>query len=293
MTFCGIAGDAGVNYPDRFLFSTGQWAAVLKRSPEALDTALKYREICKIANRYLIMHEVSCMAACMGLSNAWLVPPFLPVGRNEDGLFGAMLSAIDPTAVSCHVPYAVLHNSSRPPRYAGPRFPSAKETRTADLMIALVHLWRRSATGVQPGRRLIRLGEWLRDLARLKAAAFVDLVTVAVLTTRQRELARIEAMVEPGSDWPIYWQRALRAYRRELVKNLTLPDFPQPIEFRATTRPKGWRDFQKFVRSSADLLIAWPTVWQSAAQIMGQSTSSSFAAALAPESISDRPDDIL
>jgi hypothetical protein len=272
MTFCGIAGDAGVSYPDRFLFSTGQWAAVLKRSPEALERALKYREICKIANRYLLMHEVSCMAACMGLSNRWLVPPFLPVGRNEDGLFGAMLSAIDPTAVSCHVPYAVLHNSSRPPRYEGSRFPSATETRTADLMIALVHLWLRSANAVHPRRRLVRLGQWLRDLANLEIGAFVDVITVAVLTTRERELGRIAAMVEPGGEWPTYWQQALRAYRRELVKNLRRPDFPQPIEFRATTHVKGWRDFRTFVRSSGDLLVAWPRVWQTAAQILRQAT---------------------
>ena len=271
MTFSGIAGDAGVNYPDRFLFSTGQWAAVLRRSWNVLDTALNYREICKIANRYLLMHEVSCMAACMGLSNRRLVPPFLPVGRNEDGLFGAMLSAIDSTTVSCHVPYAVLHDSARPPRYARSRFPSAKETRAADLLIALVHLWLRSADGSQPHLRLVRLGAWLRDLAGLETRAFVEVLTVAVLTTRERELARIETMVEPGSEWPAYWQQALQAYRRELLKNLQLADFAQPIEFRhATTRARGWKDFQQFVRSSAELLIAWPAVWQRAAPVLWQ-----------------------
>jgi len=271
MTLSGIAGDAGVNYPDRFLFSTGQWAMVLKRGHDVLDRALNYREICKIANRYLLMHEVSCMAACMGLSNRWLVPPFLPVGRNEDGLFGAMLSAIDSSTVSCHVPYAVFHYSARPPRYARSRFPSAKETRAADLLISLVHLWRRTAETGQPRRQLARLGDWLRELAGLDQRSFIELVTVAVLTTRERELARIETMVEPNSDWPAYWKQTLRAYRRELLKNLPLAEFPQPIEFRrASTRAKGWEDFQQFVRSSAELLIAWPKVWQTAAPMLWQ-----------------------
>jgi hypothetical protein len=139
-------------------------------------------------------------------------------------------------------------------------------------MIALVHLWLRSANGVQPRRRLLRLGEWLRDLANLEIGAFVDVMTVTVLTTRERELTHIAAMVEPGGEWPTYWQQALRAYRRELVKNLSRPDFPQPIEFRATTRVTGWRDFRNFVRWSADLLIAWPRVWQTAAQILRQPT---------------------
>jgi hypothetical protein len=265
MTFSGIAGDAGVNYPDRFLFSTGRWATVLKRSRRTLDTAVRYREICKIANRYLLMHQVSCMAACMGLSNRSLVPPFLPVGRNEDGLFGAMLSAMDPSTVSCHVPYAVLHDSGRPPRYAIARFPSARETRSADLLISLVHLWVRSANDVTPQRRLARLGEWLRDLAGLEPREFVDAVTVAVLATRERELARIETMVASGSGWPAFWRQTLRAYRRELLKNLQLAEFPLPIEFHgAPTRAKAWKTFQQFVGGSAELLMVWPSLWRTA-----------------------------
>ncbi len=270
MTFSGIAGDAGVNYPDRFLFSTGRWATVLKQSRATLHTALHYREICKIANRYLLMHEVSCMAACMGLSNTSLVPPFLPVGRNEDGLFGATLSAADPSTVSCHVPYAVLHDSTRPARYRLSMFPSAKETRTADLLISLVHLWWRSSHGVDPVRRLTRLGQWLGDFAGLEKRQFVDAVTVAVLARRERELGLIETMLASGAEWPAYWQQALQAYRRELAKNLQLPGFALPIEFqRTSSRATGWRAFQRFMRSSAELFTAWPTLWRKARTTIG------------------------
>src|SRR3954471_23584173 len=76
MTFSGLAGDAGVSYPDRFLFSTGKWKAVLASSRPTFDTAFKFREVCKVADRYVVMHEVSCMSGCMGLANTSMAPPF-------------------------------------------------------------------------------------------------------------------------------------------------------------------------------------------------------------------------
>jgi hypothetical protein len=120
---------------------------------------------------------------------------------------------------------------------------------------AILALCVRSANDVTPQRRLARLGEWLRDLAGLEPPEFVDAVTVAVLATRERELARIETMVASGSGCPAYWRQTLRAYRRELLKNLQLAEFPLPIEFHgASTRAKAWKTFQRFVGGSAELL---------------------------------------
>src|SRR3954453_15132420 len=181
MTFSGLAGDAGVSYPDRFLFSTGKWKAVLASSRPTFDTAFKFREVCKVADRYVVMHEVSCMSGCMGLANTSMAPPFLPTGRNEDGLFGATLSVIDRQTVSCHVPYAVIHASNRSPRYSTDGFPSTSETRLADLLISLIKSPSIRANETQ--RRLTRLGVWLQDLATLPIEEFASVTSLAALRT--------------------------------------------------------------------------------------------------------------
>src|SRR5205823_2557212 len=61
MTFTGLAGDAGVSYPDRLLFSTGKWKEVLASSRGTFDTAFTFREVCKVAQRYIVVHDASCM----------------------------------------------------------------------------------------------------------------------------------------------------------------------------------------------------------------------------------------
>ncbi|MFL6278607.1 MAG: hypothetical protein ACJ731_00710 [Vicinamibacterales bacterium] len=263
LTFSGLAGDAGVSYPDRLLFSTGKWRAVLGGSRGTFDTAFTFREVCKVATRYVVMHEVSCMSGCMGLSNTSMAPPFLPTGRNEDGLFGATLSAIDGQTVSCHVPYAVIHASNRSPRYLTKGFPSTSETRLADLLISLI--WSARIRANESRRRLTRLGQWLQDLAALPAQDFVSVTSLATLRTRERELTVIESALENPDTYPPYWQRNFRAYRTLLLKNLQRSTFLLPLEcHRRRTVDARYGELQQFVRSAGELYVAWPVLWAKA-----------------------------
>ena len=50
------------------------------------------------------------MAACMGLLNDDATPPFPAISHNEDGVFGVLLAARDPSALFAHVPVGVFHD---------------------------------------------------------------------------------------------------------------------------------------------------------------------------------------
>jgi hypothetical protein len=264
MTFTGIAGDAGATYPDRLLFSTGAWKRVLERDANAFKKAFQFREVCKVPTRYIVMHYVSCMAACMGLANSSLVPPFLPAGRNEDGLFGAVMSNMDRRTTSCYLPYAAIHASHREARYRIVRFPSASETRTADLLISLINFWPPTIRANDPGRRLVRLGEWLQDLGALSRPDFVSATSVATLRTREMELRLIDGALDDPS-YPAYWLRDLRAYKKLLLKNIEDPAFLLPLEFRgAASRAAAYDDLRRFVRRAGSLMSAWPVLWRGA-----------------------------
>jgi hypothetical protein len=265
MTLSGIAGDTGATYPDRLLFSTGRWKTVLAGSRQSFETAFKSREVCKVANRYVVMHEIACMTGCLGLANTSMTPPFLPVGRNEDGLFGATLSALDPRAVGCHIPFAVVHASPRSPRYSEGRFPSARETRCADLLMALIRSWAPHIRAKNPRQRLITLGECLQNLAGLGHADFVRATSLGTLETRARELRLIESALARRNTYPAYWQRALRVYRTTLLKHATQPSFLLPLEFHGPRNiSAGYDEFRQFVRFAGELFVEWPTLWMNA-----------------------------
>ena len=278
MTLTGIAGDAGVNYPDRMLFSGGSWKTVLAANRRTFRTAFNFREVCKLGNRYIVMHEIACMAACLGLSNRSMLPPFIPTGRNEDGLFGATLSAIDRAFLSSHVPFAVIHASNRPPRYSGARFPSACETRSADLLISLIASWTSHVSGTRCRPRLNWLGQRLRDLGALRNADFINLTSLATLKTREKELALIDSRLASRGDFPDYWLRDLRTYGSMLARNVYKRSFLVPLEFRKGRNVRAaYDDLQQFVRSAGELYTEWPALWSNARKVLTRIPDTDFS----------------
>ena len=263
-TFSGLVGDAGSSNPERLLFATGVWKQLLESSRQVYDIAFKYREVRRVASRYLVTHDAACMGFCMGLANTAMVPPFLPTGRNEDGLFGMTLWSIDPTTAGGHIPYAVLHDSVRPSRYGRYAFVSATQTRIADLIIHLLSSWP-SVRATRPRLRLARLAEWLGELASLDEPEFARLIVGSIFNARQRELTLIEKALQSGTGYPDYWQRDLRRYRQILLANLAKPEFFVPVEFKgARSFRQGYGRMRDFLRMSSECLTVWPALWNKA-----------------------------
>ena len=138
VTFSGIVGDGATYCPARILFRSDAARDRLWSSRRLFDTALASREVARIASVRIVTHDCHCMAACMGLLNDDATPPFPSMNHNEDGVFGVLLAACDPSALFAHVPLGVVHDSHRPARHAGPRALSAAQCRLSELLIALV-----------------------------------------------------------------------------------------------------------------------------------------------------------
>src|SRR5690349_20603533 len=148
----------------------------------------------------------------MGVSNQALVPPFLPNGGNEDGVFGLLMGAAVPTALFGHLSIGIHHDSARPPEYAGLTMKSARDSRLSDVLIGIV---RQSVSEGLPGNpesRLVRIGERLMEMAAMPAGELEAGVTDMTMQIRRDGLEAAEqAADEP--DCPEYWPAALGLYR--------------------------------------------------------------------------------
>jgi hypothetical protein len=265
LTFTGMAGDSGTYCPYSRLFASGPTQARLAASRDVFERALRSREVLRISSRATLTHDPRCMAGCMGLANQAGVPPFVPIGRNEDGVFGAMVNALDPLALFAHVPVGVVHDSSRPAAYEDRSMRSASETRVSELLILLTRAAMQGAVDTDPAVRLARLAGTLAELGRLDPDAFARHVTRVMLDSRAQQLARIEAMVSRTAEYPPYWRSSLEEYRRTLVRSLARPDFFLPVEFQdAAGIEAGFRGVQEFVGAFGTLLARWPEIWKKA-----------------------------
>jgi hypothetical protein len=265
LTFAGVVGDSGTYCPKRLLLSTG---GTLRRtlwdSERAFDTAMRHREVVRIAPVNAVTHEANCMAMCMGLANDTMSPPFPPLGRNEDGVFGALTAAVDLGAVYGHLSVGVRHDSLRPSRYRSDEVRSARESRLSELIINIVRHATPSIGVTSPDRRLQGIGRVLHDVASLPPGAFVRYVRDITNDTRTREFD-LAAMATRQDACPVYWQRALVSYRKAWEKAAMSEAFFLPVEFHGLrSTASGYRALQGELTRFGDLLASWPELWRRA-----------------------------
>jgi hypothetical protein len=276
-TFSGLVGDSGTYCPGRLLFSSGSFRARLWESEASFRTAMTSREVSRIAAANVVTHTCHCASGGMGLSNLTVVPPFPPLGRNQDGVFGVLLAMSDPAALFAHVPVGIVHDSDRSSRYGisplakaaagqpvgdGARWRSAAESRLSELVIALLLRQAPSLVAASPADRLREIGEALTAVGRLEHRAFVTLVTDVTRETRARELEYAETGAE-SPDCPTYWRSALEDYRRTLQAAMCRPEFFLPIEFQDRgSLESGYRPLRSFMRSLGCFVADWPAWWE-------------------------------
>jgi hypothetical protein len=265
-TFAGLAGDAGVYCPYRLLFSAGPLRQLLRSSPRAFQIAMASREASRIVRTNVVTHDCGCMAFCMGVANREVVPPFMPIGRNEDGAFGVMLAAFDPATVFGHVPVGVLHDSNRPSERAGEPI-SATESRLSDLVISVVRRSRFRSKTTSCETWLQEMGQSLMDIGHRDERGLAAFVTDVILGERSLELEQL-VKDSSGSDCPEHWRAAVGKYRDQLSNSMTTREFFLPAEFHALgSVDAGYRALQTFFLTFGRLLASWPALWVAARRL--------------------------
>jgi len=270
VTMTGVAGDAGTYCPHRLLLASDPLRAQLCATGDTFAAAMNSREVVRSARARVLTHHPGCMTMCAGVDNERLLPPFLPRGRNEDGVFGAMLSMAAPETLFGHLPVGIFHDSPRPSaRDAAARL-SARETRLADLIVPLAASV--SGQAGAPDAWLHEVGVVLSDLGRRPDDALAVIVEDVIRAHRTRELAHVDGLCRSRA-WPAYYQAALESYRDALSAGLERPAFFLPIEFHHDGPLSiGYQALGRTLAAFGALLRAWPALWEAAATVRRSQT---------------------
>jgi hypothetical protein len=266
VTLVGVAGDSGRYCPRRLLLLQGRVRDLLRSDHAALAAALTSREVCRAVLQTTVTHDPACQTHFFGLSNLSLLPPFIPRGRNEDGLFGAMLTFMRPHTLYAHLPHGVVHDSDRLPAYGpGETMPSAQQVRLSECLIALLPLVSLAAFGEDPADRLRRIGQTLGELGEMKRREFAMLIKETTLLSRSHEVTGMMRPLLGDLSYSAQWRSAVDEYVRALRANVDGVGFFVPIEFRwGRSIEQDLDETQHFIREFGDLLKWWPEIWHAA-----------------------------
>ncbi|MGD9020502.1 MAG: hypothetical protein PVF46_01795 [Lysobacterales bacterium] len=210
------------------------------------------------------------MSQMTGLDNRRMLPPYLPITRGEDRLFGYMLDFVFPTAVTLDYPAAVPHLPIPEREWTMQDLDFTPRGRFPLFFFNKVMEQRDFCRSSGPADRTGALAAFFRDLAAASSETLQGMQRDASLAIGSRKLRRLDELLASGTSIPVDWQNYLRNGIRQLstgldaVSRSDLPVKGLPAELEGEALIAFWRETWD---GFAEALAAWPEIREAAATL--------------------------
>jgi hypothetical protein len=269
VTAAGVAGDSGMGSPAYLLGLGGASRARLLSSERGYRDALARRRLLRAVTRPTVCEGAFCMALNLGLDNRQLLPPFLPVQRNQDGVFAAVLRACFGDAYFGFLPWVLLHQPPAPRAFAAAdRWRSAARIPTGQVIEVLI---RSAAAGPAPAGSpgaLRALGRALARLASLPPEAFQEHVRLHLWDQVARQALQLEKLLLSAGHQPGFWADDVRQFLAAWREALPGADVCAPPDL-AGQPPAGAAPerLRRLALRFGQLLQHWPDLVEAAREL--------------------------
>jgi len=274
MTVPGLVGDSGMGLTRWFLTLEGPSRDRLVASPEAYASALRSREVLRTVRRPTIADTTFCMTTFLGLDNRRGLPPFFPVARNSDGIYGVTLQRTIAGSCVAFLPSVLLHAPPEARAFRGDEaWTEPARVRMADLMIAsiLVHGGDDGHAEAGDAGRWQRLGRFLRELASLPIAEFAVFVASAQQLRDLTLSNLLETRLAQYGGRPEFWADDVRRTIDLLRRAPASPDYVVPRDLGAAFDSTAARGLSRELAGRfGELLDAWPALVEAAGAVRAQ-----------------------
>ena len=269
ITLPGLAGDSGMGSPRYFLTLSGPSRARLLESPAAYRSALRSREVLRTVPQPTIAASAFCMTTFFGFDNHRLLPPFFPVERNSDGIFGLMVHRCVTGSHVAFLPWVLFHAPPEPRAFDGNEaWTEAEGVKIADILIACIVSHDIGSVNDSDAARLQRLGKYLRDLGSLTIDDFEAFVSAAQHLRNLAATTLLETRLREHGASPAFWADDVRRTIDALRKTATRSDYMVPRDLRNGRDVSSARRLTRaLVSKFGELLEAWPTLVEAARRL--------------------------
>lgn len=260
MTSPGTYGDSG--------FSLARGALTLEGEPRDALHACGY-ERCKLSRETVRMPErdvVSPSLQFLGMQAGYdareYAPPFLPVGRNQDGLYALLARVLLPGSLTAYPAFGLYHDPIEPRAYDPATLTSFAPNR-ADIFMAFAARLCPPSSMTDPCERTIALGSRFRETSGLSASDLVDLAHGGLANAALAHAERLEELLDRYGREPASWARDVDAHLENVYGFLR--------ESATVFGPNGSARSISAVRSDLDrfgrFLSVWPELFERAKEM--------------------------
>ena len=270
ISLTGVFGDSAMSTSTSILVALGEHArAELVSSPEVYALAKSSREWLRAAPRPTIAHPYPFMATSFGLDSRGGTPPFLPVMRNADGVFGAVMTRCFEGACAVHLPVAIHHAADPDRLYTDPSAMSRIQLSVLVIAFVASHSFDLGSGGV--AERLAILGDRMRCWGETSEREFLAVARSVLLRMMTGSAARMQALIEGPARKVEYWRDDLVRLLEGLWRGVAGDRHPIPVDVEDRVGvDAALAKTQHVGRDYGALLVAWPALVRAEERLRGR-----------------------
>jgi hypothetical protein len=263
LTMNSLAGQVGTGtgWPHALLGLTGASHEALTRDAATYERACTRGAMTRTVARVTFSRTSPCLGTCMGLDNTRVLPPFTPIGQQEDALFGTFLRRCYPDACTAFLPDTVPHLPPElvvQPRETIREFPGW----CLNGILRVIVDWFEPDSWLKSGAtRIVWFGDRLLELATLPFEEFRHFVNVRLAEALGERLQALDRLRQRRRAAAGTWAEDVRAYAAAARATIAAPVPFWPLDFERAANPlAALARCQQVFRSYAHLLRAWPAM---------------------------------
>lgn len=268
VTECGSLGDPGTARLDWITGLEGASRERLLASADTVNNALTRRNCWSGQSRPYFSSRAN-MSQLTGLDNRRLLPPYLPILRGEDKLFGDMTAFLHPGSVVLDDAWAIPHKPIPERAWTDEDRQLCTDSAFPKFAAGWVEAHAEAARPGDPVSRLRRLAQLYADLAERDHEQLRELHIDHVLKARAEDYRHLKAVQSETPDAPEAWQHFVQAGIERLNRELAVDPGTGPLK----GHPQGLSDqaltdwWRTFWRDLSRALQAWPAIRQAAQRL--------------------------
>jgi hypothetical protein len=266
-TFLGTYGDSGLGHFFNFMVLEGESRKWLLSSESNYRYAICTRKAMRAVTNPTITEGTLCMAMNLGLDNRELLPPFTPVQRNQDGVFGKLMRAR--SGFYGYLPWMIQHRASED------RYCSHDDLWKQEGPVSLGTIFAALADSFLPAditdgaeQTLRTLGNSFTRWGTMPMADTDEIIRLALWKSTMGHVQSVEAFLQVYKDSPDFWKKDMKTHLSSTRQMLAKKDFIVPIDLRETfgidtALPLSKRLIQRF----GEVLQIWPDIYEAASRL--------------------------
>jgi len=245
-----------------YLLFEGRSHEKLVESESLYRSACTSREIYRVVNQTTISDGTCSVATSIGLDNRSLLPPYTPLGRGLDILFGINLWKCFEDGYFGHIPYALLHAPSENRRFwQGEIFRSASGYDIDKLMIDCINSFEFGPGKADAKERLRLLGRYLMELGSMSLRDFEDFLRVQAWRTISLFIELMESRLQTCGGSPEFWANDVRKYVKILRDSAVRKGYCIPLDLMQNHSSSEAQELsQRLVFKFGQLMFWWSDI---------------------------------